>query len=39
MEGRVSSKLSDMLQSLEIALSVRIKKTHLLRGQSPKHSQ
>ena len=31
-EGRVSSKLNDMLQSLEIALSVRTKKTHLLRG-------
>ena len=32
MEGRVSSKLNDMLQSLEIVLFVRTKKTHLLKG-------
>ena len=32
MEGRVSSKSNDMLQSLEIALFVRTKKAHLLRG-------
>ena len=32
MEGRVSSKLNDMLQSLEMALLVRTKKTHLLGG-------
>ena len=38
MEGRVSSKLNDTLQCLEIALSMRTKKTHLLRGYSPKHS-
>ena len=30
MDGQVSSKLNDMLQSLEIALFVRTKKTHLL---------
>ena len=32
MEGRVSSKLNDMLQYQEIALSVRTKKTYVLRG-------
>ena len=32
MERRVSSNLSDMLQSAEIALFVRTKRTHLLRG-------
>ena len=38
-EGRVSSKLSDMLQSVEIALFMRIKRTHLLGASSSKHSQ
>ena len=31
-ERRVSSNLSDMLQSVEIALFVRTKRIHLLRG-------
>ena len=31
-EKRVSSNLNDILQSVEIALFVRTKRTHLLRG-------
>ena len=37
IEGRVSSKFSDMLQSVEIALFMRTKRRPLLRGSSSKH--